>query len=194
MTESPLRPELSGLKAVLLDRDGVLNVDRPDCVHDWSEWRWIPGSAEAVGELASLGLRLALVTNQSCVGRGWVTPETLAETHRRMAVRLRECGAELESVHVCPHAPDAGCDCRKPAPGLFHAALAALGLQPEQCLAIGDSTRDHVAAAACGVPTLLVLTGKGARSREALREADITPIATCDSLAAAVAWMRGTEA
>ncbi len=90
---------------VLLDRDGVLNQDRADHVKNPDELAMIPGAAAAVARLKRAGHRVVVVTNQSCVGRGLVAPDMLAEIHRHLRRRLAEAGAVLDDVLVCCDPP-----------------------------------------------------------------------------------------
>ncbi len=149
------------MAAVLLDRDGVINEDSPGYVLRWEEFRFLPGALEALAALGQMGLRLAIVTNQSAVGRGLLAEHELAAIHQLMLDRCVRSGARIEGIFVCSHAPWEGCDCRKPRPGLFRSALAALNERAERCVAVGDSIADLRAAAAADVPFVLVRTGRG---------------------------------
>ena len=153
---------------LLLDRDGVINENRPDYVTRWEDFRFLPGALEALAALRRLGLRLAVVTNQSAVGRGLIEPGVLDGIHRRMLAACAQRGVVIEAVFVCPHAPGDGCDCRKPRPGLLARAMAALGEPPERCLAIGDGHEDLLAASEAGVPFVLVRTGRGVETARRL--------------------------
>ncbi len=153
------------MPAVLLDRDGVINEDRPGYVTRWEDFCLLPGALRALAALQSAGLRLAVVTNQSMVGRGFVAARALDEIHGRMLALCTASGVAIEGVFVCPHAPWEGCDCRKPRPGLLRRALAALGEPPDACVAIGDSVEDLLAARAANVPFVLVRTGRGEVTR-----------------------------
>ena len=147
--------------AVLLDRDGVINEDRPDYVRSWTDFRFLPNALDALAAMSRLGLRLAVVTNQSAVGRGLVTHDELDAIHQRMLEQCGRSGAAIERVFVCPHAPAEGCSCRKPEPGLFTQALAALNERTDGSIAVGDSIDDLLAAKAAGVAFVLVRTGRG---------------------------------
>ena len=145
----------------LMDRDGVINENRADYVTRWEEFRFLPGALDGLTALQRLGLRLAVVTNQSAVGRGLLSARTLEEIHRRMLAHCDVQGVTIEGIFVCPHAPWEGCDCRKPRPGLLWEAMAALGEPPERCVAIGDGHEDLLAARAAAVPFVLVRSGRG---------------------------------
>src|SRR4051812_30858939 len=103
---------MAGARLVVLDRDGVINEDSSEFVKSVAEWRPIPGSLEAIAALTRGGFRVAVVTNQSGVGRGLFGEETLAAIHARMSAAVRDAGGELAAVYYCPHHPDADCDCR----------------------------------------------------------------------------------
>lgn len=149
---------------VILDRDGVLNVEAAGgWVTRVADWRWQEGALAALALMVQDGRTLSVATNQSCVGRGVVDAATVAAVHQHMR---SESGAALAHVFCCPHHPDAGCPCRKPRPGLLLQAVAATGIAPEHTLFVGDSATDLQAARAAGVTPVLVRTGKG-RATEA---------------------------
>ncbi len=147
------------MPAVLVDRDGVINENRADYVTRWEDFRYLPRSVEAL--VALKGLAVAVVTNQSAVGRGLLTVGTLDEIHHRMLADCARAGAAIHGVFACPHAPWEGCGCRKPRPGLLLRAMEALGEAPENCISVGDGHEDLLAAESAGVPFVLVRTGRG---------------------------------
>jgi len=148
---------------VILDRDGVLNEEAPNggYISTPADWRWISGALEGLAMLSRAGVRLSIATNQSGVGRGLMSESDLEAVHHHMLREARENGADIAGVFVCPHAPTAGCDCRKPAPGLLTRAMSLAEISAEQTLMVGDDLRDLDAASSAGVPAALVLTGKG---------------------------------
>ncbi len=148
---------------VIFDRDGVLNAEPPDgqFVLDWSQWHWLPGALDGLARLSAAGIRVSVATNQSCVGRGLLTRQQLDALHLRMRSEVLRAGGVIHHVFVCPHAPDDGCSCRKPAPGLLLDALLATGIPRTATLAVGDDLRDLEAAQLAGIPAALVRTGKG---------------------------------
>jgi D-glycero-D-manno-heptose 1,7-bisphosphate phosphatase len=166
---------------VLLDRDGVLNEDRPNYVKSWDEWVWAPGAREALARLHGAGVRVAVLTNQSCVNKGILAPETLAAIHRRMAEEAEAAGGAIDAVFYCPHVDADGCDCRKPLPGLLHQAATHFGRDLAGVPFVGDARRDLEAAVAAGAEPVLVRGGKGERT-----EAEGVPEGTAvfDDLAA----------
>lgn len=141
--------------AVFLDRDGTIIVDRhylgdPDGVE------LIAGAAEAIARLNRAGIPVVLVTNQSGIGRGLFTPADFDAVQSRLDEELARAGARLDAVYHCPHSPAAGCECRKPAAGLFERAAAEHGLDLERSYFIGDRWRDVAPGIAQGGVGLLV--------------------------------------
>ncbi len=133
------------LRAVLFDRDGTL-VDDVPYNGDPQRVRLRPGVPEGVARLRQLGLKIGLVTNQSGIGRGHLTTADVHEVNARVA----ELIGGLDAISVCPHIPSDGCSCRKPAPGLVHAACGALGVSPDECVVVGDAPHDLEAASLAG--------------------------------------------
>ena len=105
------------------------------------------------------GFALVLVTNQSGIARGYFDAARLEQIHDRLRSMLAEEGLKLEAIYICPHGPDDGCNCRKPAPGMVKRAMRDLGFGPDQAVFIGDSDADMGAAAAAGVTGLQVAVG-----------------------------------
>ena len=147
---------------IFLDCDGVLNEEpgetgvlHPDAV------RLIPGAGAAVGRINAAGALAIAVTNRAQVGRGWITLATLDAILGRLRTLLADGGGRLDAVYFCPHAPEAGCDCRKPAPGLLVRAAAEWPVDRARAVLIGDTQRDIAAARAFGIGALGVRTGHG---------------------------------
>jgi D-glycero-D-manno-heptose 1,7-bisphosphate phosphatase len=160
------------MKLVILDRDGTINEDRDDFVKSPDEWRPIAGSLQAIARLNRAGWHVVVATNQSGLARGLFDAVTLGAIHTRMQAALAEVGGRVDAVFFCPHGPDDGCDCRKPAPGLFLQIAARYGIELDGVPHVGDSLRDLQAGAAAGAGTPhLVLTGKSARLDDAERAA-----------------------
>lgn len=149
---------------VLLDRDGVLNVDLPGSLCALADLRMIPGSAQAVHLLGEKGYGVLVVTNQACVGRGDLSAGHLEEIHRAMETRIEEAGGRIEDWFVCAHRAEDACGCRKPRPGLIRDACQKYGFDPARTFFVGDAGRDVEAARAAGCIPVLVRTGKGERS------------------------------
>jgi HAD superfamily hydrolase (TIGR01662 family) len=138
---------------VLFDRDGTLVRDYP-YNGDPALVTPVPGARAAVDALRARGVRVGVVSNQSGVARGLITRE---QVDACMA-RLEELLGPFDTIQVCPHGPDDGCACRKPAPGMVKAACAELGVAPERCVVVGDIAADVDAAAAAGASAIMVPT------------------------------------
>jgi len=147
------------MRGVLLDRDGVINRERPDYVKDWDEFEFLPGVLPALRRLAILDWPIVVITNQSAVGRGLVTLDTVTDIHRRMKAAVEAAGGRIDAVFVCPHHPDDGCACRKPRSGLLRQAAEVLDLQLVDCYLIGDAPSDLLAARAVGCRPILIQGG-----------------------------------
>lgn len=156
------------MELVILDRDGVINRDRTDFVCSPEDWVPLPGSLEAIARLTEAGVRVAVATNQSGVGRGLFDEATLGAIHQRMESEITKHGGQLDNIVYCPHRPDAGCSCRKPRPGLFRQLARIYGTTLAGVPCIGDSGRDLEAARAAGGRPILVLTGNGEATLNAL--------------------------
>jgi D-glycero-D-manno-heptose 1,7-bisphosphate phosphatase len=145
---------------VLLDRDGTVNIERV-YLSDPDEIELYPNTLVGLRRLQELGLGLAVVTNQSAIGRGFFDRERLEEIHRRLKDLLGLGGVMLDDIFVCPHTPEDGCQCRKPEPGLALHAAQKLGFDPTQAFVIGDKACDIGLGQRIGATTLLVRTGYG---------------------------------
>src|SRR6266516_2526702 len=150
------------MSIIFLDRDGVINENRADYVKSWSEFRFLPGSREAIASLTKAGHRIVICTNQAGIARGLIPVETVEDIHRRMLAEIAEFGGVIEKVYYCPHGKDENCGCRKPRPGMLLRARDELGLDLSDAVFIGDSITDIRAGLAVGIRTVLVLTGLGA--------------------------------
>jgi histidinol-phosphate phosphatase family protein len=163
------------VRAVLFDRDGTLIEDVP-YNGDPQRVRAMSGAHEALDALRLRGIRTGVVTNQSGVGRGDLT---IGQVHAVNA-RVDELLGRFSTWQICPHAPDSGCDCRKPAPGLVLAACAALEVTPAETMVVGDTAADVDAALAAGASPVLV------PNPETLpREVEAAPVVAGNLVAAA---------
>jgi len=146
---------MNGLRpAVILDRDGVLNVDT-GYANQPAEIQWIPGALEAVQRCHDSGYLVIVITNQSGVGRGFYDEPTVHRLHNWMANESREQGGEIAAFLYCPHSPDDDCACRKPMPGLFLRAIDEWNIDTSRSFSIGDKQRDIDASTAAGIPGYL---------------------------------------
>ncbi|MEA1889244.1 MAG: D-glycero-beta-D-manno-heptose 1,7-bisphosphate 7-phosphatase [Pseudomonadota bacterium] len=160
------------MKTIILDRDGVINQDSDDFIKSVDEWQPIPGSLEAIALLHRHGFRVVVITNQSGVARDLFSLATLNEIHRHMLNETRAKGGLIEAVFFCPHGPDDGCSCRKPATGMFRDVAARLKIEMSGVPAVGDSMRDLQAAQEVGALPVLVKTGKGRKTLKMLKKDD----------------------
>ena len=172
-------------RLIVLDRDGVINHDSSDFVKSPDEWVPLDGSIDAIAALSQAGFTVAVASNQSGLARGLFDADALAAMHAKMLDLVTDAGGHIDHIVFCPHSPDAGCDCRKPKPGLLiqiatHFDTALIGTP-----VIGDSLRDLQAAASVEARPILVRSGNGSKT-----EADLPPelstIEVYDDLAAAV--------
>lgn len=152
-------PDQATRSAVFLDRDGVINRRRPDHVKSWSEFEFLPTALEALRLLREQGATTVVVTNQSAIGHGLLTPNELEGIHQRMLEQVCAAGGEITAVYACPHTAGAGCTCRKPAIGLLERAALELGLTLTDSILVGDSDSDVIAARAAGCQPVLVSQG-----------------------------------
>ncbi|MEY2633479.1 MAG: hypothetical protein RIR00_2133 [Pseudomonadota bacterium] len=150
---------------VILDRDGVINFDSAQFIKSPAEWKPIPGSLDAISRLSQSGYRVVIATNQSGVGRGLFDMDTLNAIHEKMHKAVIGAGGRIDAIFYCPHAADSKCDCRKPKPGMFQRVGTCFNVDLRGVPAVGDSLRDLQAAAAVGCQPMLVLTGKGEKTR-----------------------------
>jgi len=155
------------MKLIILDRDGTINYDSDDYIKHPDEWRPIPGSVEAIARFTQAGWRVVVATNQSGIGRGLFDMATLNAIHAKMHRAVNQAGGRIEAVFYCPDTDASQSPCRKPNPGMFHAIAERLNVTLEQAPCVGDSLRDLQAAAAVGGQPILVLTGKGKKTRAA---------------------------
>ena len=147
---------------VVLDRDGVINQDSDDYVKSVDEWIEIEGSTAAIAKLQAQGFGVAVVTNQSGVGRGYYDIAELDAMHAKLNKLVSTAGGKpMEHIFYCPHSPEANCDCRKPLPGLLDQLVAKTGANLSSGYVVGDSLRDLEAGIARRMQPVLVRTGKG---------------------------------
>lgn len=152
MTSTTARATLAlvARRALFLDRDGTLIVD-VGYPRDPDRVELIPGVSDALAELQK-SWALVVISNQSGIGRGIITEQEAAAVHRQFVELFTRAGVSFAGCFYCPHAPDASCRCRKPAPGLIEDAATSLGLDVAASVMVGDKPSDLEAgrAAGCG--------------------------------------------
>ena len=153
-------------KAVFLDRDGVLNVDK-HYLYKISDLEWIPGAIEAVVQLSQLGWKIIVVTNQSGIARGYYTEDDVMTLHHYMAMTINNAGGKIDKFIYCPYLKGAKISKydkdsidRKPAPGMILKGIKAYDLEPTKCFLIGDKDSDMEAAERAGMPGFLFKGGR----------------------------------
>jgi D-glycero-D-manno-heptose 1,7-bisphosphate phosphatase len=163
------------MKLAILDRDGTINLDSDEFIKSPDEWQPLPGALEAIARLNHAGWHVVIASNQSGLGRGLFDVATLNAIHAKMHKALAAVGGRIDAVFYCPHAPDEGCGCRKPLPGLFEQIGERFGVDLKSVPVVGDTLRDLQAGAAVGCAPHLVLTGKAAALRGQPLPADFPP-------------------
>lgn len=156
---------------MLLDRDGTLIVERHYLARV-EDVELLPAAARGLRLLSHVGLGLAVLTNQSGLSRGYFDQTTLNAIHAHLRRLLADEGVSLAGIYVCPHAPDDGCDCRKPRPGLAHRSAEELNFDPATSFVIGDKPCDIELGRRLGAATFLVRTGYGAIAEQEGAQAD----------------------
>jgi D-glycero-D-manno-heptose 1,7-bisphosphate phosphatase len=153
------------VKLVILDRDGVVNVDSHHFIKSPAEWKALPGSIEAIARLNQSGYRVVIATNQSGIGRGLFDMGTLNAINDKMMEQVFRAGGRIDAIFFCPCTAEQHCHCRKPDTGMFEEIAARYQVGLAGVPTIGDSLRDLEAGAKVGCLPILVLTGKGKKTR-----------------------------
>ena len=179
-----IRPGSRG--CVILDRDGVINHDSPEYIRSPEQWKPIDGSLEAIVALCGAGFAPVVVSNQSGVGRGLLSAGTLERIHARMSEAVAAAGGQLSGIYHCPHKPQDGCGCRKPAVGLVRKMERALGYSARGAPLIGDKLSDLQLARNVGARPILVRTGYGATTLAAPDDSTVEVYADLAQAAAAL--------
>jgi D,D-heptose 1,7-bisphosphate phosphatase len=148
-------------RAVFLDRDGTI-IEDEGYLADASRVRLLPGAIDALRMFRERGMMLVVVSNQSGIPRGLITPAQHAQVDARVRAVLAEAGVPLDAAYYCAHLPDADCACRKPRPGMIDQAAREHGIDPARSLMIGDKMSDVAAGRAAGCITALLGNGKDA--------------------------------
>lgn len=175
---------------VFLDRDGVINHDSDAYIKHPDEFHFISKSPDAIALLTAEGFQVILVTNQSAVGRGMISDRILDAIFKKMTQGVEQAGGRINDIFFCPHAPDQGCDCRKPKPGMILRAVDRHGIDLKKAVMVGDSAKDIECGknAGCAV-TILVKTGNGEKALAALKEKGIAPDFFARDLYEAACWI-----
>lgn len=168
-------PHARSRKFLLLDRDGVLNENRPDYVKNMREVRFYPEALESVKLLHQKGVSIILISNQSGVGRGFIQWDHFWEMHDGFIRKIEDSGGEILAAFYCPHRPDEHCLCRKPLPGMLLNACRIYGIQPRDTAFIGDQGTDVLAARKTGCAAIRICRGMDGKAPDDCMETD-TPV------------------
>ncbi len=180
------------MKFVLLDRDGVINVDSDAYIKSVDEWQPIPGSIGAIAALSRAGFEIVVVTNQSGLSRGLFGLDELEAMHAKMRALVEEQGGTIGGIYYCPHLPQDNCGCRKPRTGLLDALERDYGCTVAGSVLVGDSMKDVELARRKHCRPVLVRSGNGAKTLAALDPAS-GDVRVFDDLAAAAAVILGEQ-
>lgn len=167
---------------IILDRDGVINHERPGYIKTPNEWEPIAGSLQAIAKLHHHGWTIAIASNQSVISRKIISLNQLARIQNKMNRALEFLGAHVDGFFFCPHVPADACACRKPKPGLLHDIARRFGMPLAGVPFIGDSMKDIGAALSVGAAPILVRTGQGNKTLAELHD----PVPVYKNLAQAV--------
>ena len=180
-------------KVVFLDRDGTINRDSANYIKGRAEFDFLPGSVEAIRKLTVYGFTSIVITNQSALARKFISPAELDAMHAMMCRAVASASGKITDIFFCPHMPDEGCDCRKPAPGLIHQARQKYNIELADSLMVGDSLKDIACGrnAGCG-KTVLVKSGLDPDVAKKLNKIQISADFVAANLLEAVEWIIAT--
>ena len=150
------------MKAIFLDRDGVINRDPGfgDYIKSWAEFEFMPGAIDAIKLLNKHGYEIFVISNQAGVAKGLFSQKDLDDITKNMMKEIEVKGGKIRWISYCTHAIDAGCDCRKPNTGQIKKATKGLDIDFKKTYFVGDSRLDVGAGKNMGCKTILLLTGK----------------------------------
>ncbi len=175
------------MKAVFLDRDGVINADRDDYVKNIDELAIYPFAPQAIRRLNDAGWAVFVVSNQQGVAKGIIAESDLLAIEREITRRVEAIGGRISGFYYCRHLASDNCSCRKPEPGLILQAAAEHGIDLGESILVGDTERDIIAGKAAGCGTVLVLTGK--LNRDSAERLATKPDFVADDLAEAAVYV-----
>jgi D-glycero-D-manno-heptose 1,7-bisphosphate phosphatase len=162
--EIPLNKSAEKQKAIFLDRDGVINVDK-EYLHEPEQFELEKNVAKGIKTMQAMGYKLVVITNQGGIGLGYYTKEDFYKVNREMFKQLGKEGINIDKVYFCPHMPSDECTCRKPKTGMITRGEEELNLDLKKCFVIGDKTADIKAGNDSGCKTILVKTGHAGKDK-----------------------------
>lgn len=181
------------MRAIFLDRDGVINENRADHVKSRDEFCFIPSALTALRWLHMAGFHAFIATNQAIINRGIVSRETIEDIHAYMIAQIELAGGHINDIRYCPHTPEEHCLCRKPQPGMLFDLAAHWQIDLSQSYFIGDAWTDIAAGRAANTRCILVRTGRGSEhlSMPIDQQRPVDYVAT--NLLDAMAWIFAQE-
>lgn len=160
--------------AIFLDRDGVIIQNRPLYVRAWNDVRFIPKVKQMLAQVSTSEYKIVIVTNQSAIGREIISLDQAKLINHQIVQKIIKNGGRVDGVFMCPHHPDANCQCRKPLPGLFEQAAKELSLDLGRSFVFGDTWEDLLAGHRAGIRQYgLVLTGRGKKQLERVKPNEV---------------------
>ncbi|MBF0382986.1 MAG: D-glycero-beta-D-manno-heptose 1,7-bisphosphate 7-phosphatase [Magnetococcales bacterium] len=148
-------------RVIILDRDGVINVNRSTYVQSPAQLEILPGVPQAIHKLNQRDYKVLVATNQACIGKGIITPDTLTNIHKKLYNEIGAAGGKISAIYHCPHTNEDNCNCRKPKPGMLLQACKEWNFNPQDTWFVGDTARDMAAAKGANCKGAFVLTGLG---------------------------------
>jgi D-glycero-D-manno-heptose 1,7-bisphosphate phosphatase len=180
-------------RAIFLDRDGVINANRPDHVKSWDEFVFLPRALDALCRIAASDFVVLVTTNQAAIARRQTSDAAVRDIHARMGAAVERAGGRIDAVYYCPHLPEEDCDCRKPRTGLYQRGAREWDIDLARSYVVGDAMADMVAAREIGAMPILVLTGRGNEQHIVLKNNNHSGYHVADDLMSAVEWIRKKE-
>ena len=175
-------------KAIFLDRDGTINVEK-HYLHKIEDFEFLPGVIEGLKLLQEAGYLLIVITNQSGIARGYYTEEDFHKLNDWMIEKLNESGVKISKVYFCPHLPDANiekyrieCECRKPKLGMYKTAIKEFDIDLDESWAIGDKIRDLAICEKTGCEGFLVGENENENTLQRIKTKQIRNISYCENL------------
>jgi D-glycero-D-manno-heptose 1,7-bisphosphate phosphatase len=144
------------IKAVFLDRDGVINKNKDDYVKNIAELEFLQNIEKPIRELNKKNFFVVIITNQSAINRGLTTVNNVKIIHEKIQEHLHQHNAHFDDLYFCPHTPIENCFCRKPNPGLLLQAIDEHNIDPKKSWMIGDRNSDIIAGKKAGCKTILI--------------------------------------
>ena len=174
-------------KVVFLDRDGVISKDSPDHIKSWEEFHFLPKAKDAVKLLTDNGFNVIIITNQSVIARGMTSVEELEQMHSNTVKEIEKKGGRIVDIYYCPHHPDDGCNCRKPAPGMLLQAIKDHDIDPKKSFMVGDRMMDVKVGKKVGTRSIIIPSKLGLK--EMKEEKNVKPDYIAKDLYDASEWI-----